>query len=205
MKRKIWQFVFLASLVSSLLFLKADHAQASTRSQAMKAYNRLLSISTIDWGDGKYYPTGNLTFTLAYIDKDNVPELLLYSDDVPHVAGYGKAYTYRNGKLVTISSCDDIGFYKKSGVFCEEYETRYAFYTAYKVLKKGKTCEIARITENKPDPDTLKMVKKYTDKKGRSISKKQFQKIFKKYAGKQKLSGYKVVKNTASNRKKYFR
>lgn len=90
-----------------------QHGYAVTSKQkALDAYNRLLSASTIyilpkgtghksytAGGTRKYLGTkaSNVRFSLAYIDGDNTPELVLCDNEYRFAI-----FTYRNGQLVRL-------------------------------------------------------------------------------------------------------
>lgn len=43
------------------------------------------------------------SFALAYIDNNNVPELIVSNSlDVPHAGGHGRIFTYKNGKYLAL-------------------------------------------------------------------------------------------------------
>ena len=107
------------------------------RQEALQAYNDLLSgglfnrddpqgdvssdgdVSTTNWD-----PAG-CKFCIAYIDEDDIPELLIEGYPVDHVGGFGQLYTFENGRIVSIRRLSSmsseaetgtqIGYYEKTG------------------------------------------------------------------------------------------
>lgn len=104
---------------------------------ALAAYNNWLSQEEIDVGrneDGagghvpELWNSDNTMFNVAYIDEDDVPELILYNDtDTTHETGNGKIVCYRDGEVsyynsFSIDDYDDcfdevIGYYEMTGYF----------------------------------------------------------------------------------------
>lgn len=124
--KKSRKLIMLAILVLAAV-LPLNVQAASAKSKAIKAYKNFLAQDTIPWGTDTYYtavPTNTCKFALAYIDKNSVPELVVRSSYVTHIAGFSVIFTYKNGKVQPVSNIQDDGdfyYYKKKGVFASCY------------------------------------------------------------------------------------
>ena len=137
MFKKKWIFAILLLLISAFVFKGTNencfsvnvHA-ASTKKKALKAYKKMLSKKKlrIDVDEAKTVRTSKLSFAIAYIDNDNVPELILKRTDNDDIGFYchNLFYIYRKGKTKRLTaSYGNISmtgyYYKKTGFF-EVYE-----------------------------------------------------------------------------------
>ncbi len=204
-QRKTAKLLLLLGLIMSLTFALSFTSQAaSNKTKALKAYKKMLSQTTID-RNGWPIKSKNCQFSIAYIDNDNVPELVLYNDqDVPHMGGYGTLFTYRKGKVqfvaeMNLDSSSLAGYYKKKGIYTSYYY-QGGESISYNKLSKGASSTVLsqsrRLIGLKMGPWSYR--KNITD-----ITKKQFTKQLKKYVGSKKITKFKFYKNTAKNRKKY--
>ena len=134
---------------SSKKTVKITVGPLSDKAKAISAYKKMLSNSTIAmmplgtscayWGDGetvyrKASSTSGMSFALAYIDNDDVPELIIKTRDnlidtwdnkskIPYYLQ--SVYTWKNGKVSLIAYRADEGeetplfrgYYKKKGIF----------------------------------------------------------------------------------------
>ena len=116
----------LLMLVFVLMFTSTTTQAASQKTKAMKAYASFLSKNRyLKWTDQPNMRTGrakNCYFAVAYIDNNDVPELVLYTPDSYHMAGYGVMYTYRNGRVVRVFELgldlrSTLGYYKVSAKY----------------------------------------------------------------------------------------
>ena len=95
--------------------------------EAMTEYKSMLADNNIEIADGKMWESSNCDFAVAYINDDDIPELLLYDiEDSYHVDGYGALFTYEDGAVNFISrlSLNDvrgIGYYEGSGYYMDHY------------------------------------------------------------------------------------
>ena len=182
---------------------------ASKKSKAIAAYNKTLSQRTVAVIPEKvrsrrrirrYTPAKaqNVKFSVAYIDNDSIPELIL---DDPSKEYFG-TWTFKNGKMKNLGIFffdNPAGYYKKKGVFKVSHKYGNDFYK----ITNGKSVLILSISKDKG-----KSSKQYYsyNSKGRSkkISKSQFNKKLRGYVGSTKLTRIIMHKNTKSNRKKYL-
>lgn len=118
MKKSITTIIFLFSF---LLILNKNVYASNSKKKAIQAYRNLLNHSTVQWNKDFTVSTKDCSFAIAYIDNNNIPELILYNDNILHKLGKGKLYTYKNDKLKLISTVqmDDGKFvyYKKKGIY----------------------------------------------------------------------------------------
>ena len=194
-----------AALLVMLTILLALPVQAkvSTKSKALKAYKKMLAGSRVQWDVNSSWSvsTSGVQFAIAYIDKNTVPELILYSGNVPHIAGYGFLYTYKNGRAVPVGNVnidDKIAVYKKKGILVEVYD-QGGYTTRNYVLLSGTTKQtVLKESRSMSGAKTY-----YSVSNGRSagISKKEFKKALRDYIGSKKQTKVTFYKNTASNRK----
>ena len=193
-KRIMGLLLFVVLLVAFTGSVQA----ASQKSMALKAYNQFLSKTYIDWESG-YVETKNCSFALAYVDKDNVPELLVVGAGKPvyHASGYGRLYTYKNGKVVQVAKIrDGFRYYKKTGIYIA---TSFLWGQIDHYMKLSGTSTKEKLGSFASYKTT------YSDEKGKTISKSAFQKKLKKLVGKKKPVIAKAYKNTSANRKKYLK
>lgn len=172
---------------------------ASKKTQALKAYNKFLSKSTLNWNGAKV-KVSKCKFALVYVDKDSVPELLVdaLSAGSYHAAGYFKLYGYKNGKVVDIATArDDFTYYKKSGVFATRSFLRGEIWGYNKLSGTKSTYFLGKFTNLRTQ---------YNNAKFQNISKSTFNRTLKKYTkGKKAVKHIKTYANTKANRKKYLK
>lgn len=180
-----------------LIALTASVQAASQKSKAIKAYDRFLSGRYIDW-ESKKVETKDCSFALVYVDKDNVPELLVWGGgrNVYHAVGYGRLYGYKNGKVKMLGKLrDGFQYYKKKGVYVAIGHLRGEIKSYQKISGSSSKQVVGKFTNTKTSY--------YAN--GKSISKSTFNKKLKKLVGNKKPSYAKSYKNTAANRKKYLK
>ena len=208
MKRKSNIFLALTLLTCCLLLGCSGQAEAaSARTKALKAYKSMLSseskLNKLVYLEEYGMPLSNLTFSIAYIDKDNVPELIVNAFDTQYV------FTYREKKIQYVESfffqskLGDFSYYKKKGVFSGNEGHCDYFNQQYCTLKKGKSNRFAYKSTYKG-----KVTGYYTGTNNKKTSSSKFSKLVKKKGGKGKLTvikSNKYWKNTSSNRQKYLR
>lgn len=204
--------ILLAIFIPTLPY-KVQAATAKT--QALKAYNKLLSQKTIPWGNNLYYtavPADTLSFTTAYIDNDSVPELIIMSSAVRQQAGFALLYTYKNGKLQFVSNIDmngDLYYYKKKGILIDRYVHRTE---VDKYMKFSGTKLTQKLSFNTSTVGVKSYYKFFKSNirpdDSKEISKTQFAKEVKKLTGgskKSKIAMEALKKNTNINRTKYLK
>lgn len=211
MKRRKGYLLCLVLLLLCLLPLPAQ--AASKKSKALKAYRNFLSGEKVAWdvGVSSYKVSASQCyFALAYVDGDSVPELIIYNDsgEVPHIAGYGRMFTYRGGKLKSVASLDmnkgrQLTYYKKKGIFTDIYVGSGIVRTAYKRLS-GASVK-TEILQFKSLMSKTKGYTQYVDGTAKSITKKAFNSARKQLIKGAKKTNAAFYSNTAANRSKYLK
>lgn len=188
---------------------------ASTRSRALAAYRKKLSGSTVTvlpkgkklitkdlyYVSYKYSKRADVKFTIANIDRNNVPELVL--EDPKY--GYG-VWTYRNGKVICLRWQDSYGvpygYYKKKGIFEDLVHTvRKSVKKNFYYFKNGKMKQKwQKFQYEAGDAAYYNCTSPYW----KEMSRSSFNKKLKSYVGSSKLIRFKMHKNTSGNRKKYL-
>ena len=200
----------LLMLVFVLLFTSTTTQAASQKTKAMKAYASFLSKNRyLKWTDRPNMRIGrakNCYFAVAYIDNNNVPELVLYTPDSSHVAGFGVMYTYRNGRVVRVSElCLDLrstlGYYKKKNVYLDNYSsTGLGSYSYARISKQTLGGKSVRYNYR-----TRKWATTGYTWNNKFVSKAYFDRALKRVVGKTRFTKYKFYKNTSSNRRRYLK
>ena len=201
-----------------LLLPGVDTAAATQKQQAMKAYKQFLSKSTVTIIPlGRRYeedgykmvnytgtPSSKVRFSIAYIDNDSVPELIV--ERIQRNVGIYGIFTYKNGKVVWVKAGRGydyyIGCYAKTGTFLTRATTEGApYHDHYDVLKNGKAAP-KLVKSVWPDRKYY-----YRTQNGRSvdISFEAFSRLLKNINGGKKLTRVSYHTNTASNRNKYLK
>lgn len=189
---------------------------ASKKEKALKAYNKMLSqssfkvnISTMTGEKTKCikYKTANCSFAVLYIDNDSVPELIVKNlRDGYHAIGYGAIFTYKNGKIKQVDALslnNSFKYYKKKGVFIDNYSVVGYSWNSYIKLSNGKAKFIVGTGKNIANPGSKKT--EYVDANGKTISKSTFNKILKKHVKSSKALKVKFISNTTENRGKHLK
>lgn len=193
---------------------------ASTKSKAIAAYKKKLSKSKVtvlpagkkvmDLNDRyvtyRYSKKANVKFAIAYIDNNNVPELIL--EDTNY--GYG-LWMYKNGKVKCVKWGDTYdapyGYYRKKGIYEGiAYSEGSPFTKIFYKYKNGVlTPKLSKfvIYEGKPYAEYFFCTK--SDLYQKPVSKAAFRKKLKSYVGNTKVTKISLKKNTSSNRKKYLK
>lgn len=187
---------------------------ASAKSKALAAYKKKLSASKVtvlpagkkvvvhcyDTVTYKYSHRANIKFDIAYIDNDNIPELIL--QDARYCYG---VWTYKNGKVICVhwgdSLTDPYGYYRKKGIYEDIHYTEGSpFYKLFYQFKNGKMARKMTKTvleEGKSDAEYYVLSKR--------VSKASFKKKLKSYVGSTHVTKISLKKNTSTNRKKYLK
>lgn len=201
-RKKVWlTLLCVFSLYLAFPCLKAE--AAPSKKKAVKAYKEFLAKDKIPWDANWEIPAKECKFTIIYIDKDNIPELVLSNTSVPHAGGYCRIFTYKNGKITRIGIADmDDGkfcYYKKKGVFISCYVSGGVFYN-YRKITNGKI--VHKLQKGKTTFDNK--TRCYNSNR-KEISKSTFNKHLKKLVGSKKKAVAKFYPNTPTNRKKKCR
>ena len=105
MKNRKTRFTGIIAMVVmvTVMLMPVGVQAASQKSMAIQAYKKFLSNATIPWEDDWNVRASRCSFALAYIDNNNVPELIVSNRlDVPHAGGHGRIFTYKNGKYLAL-------------------------------------------------------------------------------------------------------
>ena len=221
--RKMMKFAALAlfaSLLSMCLMLiwPVQVQAASKKQETLKAYAETLSKSMIPWR-GAFYPVKGKTsledseFGLVYIDKDDIPELLVQARKTCHAEGYLALYTYKNGKVVEIDNMqDDFEYYPKKNMVQSIHSGTGGYERYYEIISGTKTKHyLYSVSEKESGWDVnydgkikgthygkAASSKSWNYKK---ITKSKFSKLLKKRVGKSKSVKPTFYQNTPANRK----
>ena len=204
----------------------------SQKRKAMNAYKKYLSKTWLKHynADGEeykddYYDDGSgnqikvyayapkVKFAVAYINKDKIPELIVYTNgalNTDKVLGdrpEGQLYTYKSGKVICLGGFSlwkpsKSRYYKKRNLIADyaysdtiDHEIQY--------FEMGREILIFKLTKSYVTKNSIE----YLDWANAAIplSKEQFNKKLKKMVGNKKPSKFKWHKNTKKNRKKYLK
>lgn len=210
--KKVFALCFVFVLVAGSVVLHRPDAQvtaASKKTAALKAYNKFLSKSKINWG-GTMYKSSSFRFKLKDLDGDKIPELLATCDDTCVADGYARIYTYRKGKVkeVLTAGHGSFTFYPSKHMVCFSGAKAGNYWTNWYRISNGKVKLLAeekgmdRVVDT--DSDDLEVVtnyKYYVNKK--KVTKAKYTKYVSKLKGKEFKMTY--MKNTKQNRKKYLK
>ena len=214
---RVLKLLLILALVITMIPAVPGEA-ASTKSRALKAYRKKLSHSTVtvlpkgkrvinrndNYVTYKSSKKKNVKFALAYIDNNNVPELIL--EDLNY--GYG-VWAYKNGKVTCIHWGDTYdepyGYYRKKGIYEDRaWTTGSPFYKRFFQYKNGRlTKKLSKFVFEigEPEAEYYICTKPYYTK----VSKSAFRKKLKSYVGNTKVTKFKLKKNNSSNRRKYLK
>ncbi len=199
--------LFGAAFMQNSMPVQAGGAKAKL---AVKAYQKFLGQSQIEWS-GIKYSSSDFQFILADVNSDGMPELLLHNQNqtVSHYQGYQAVYYYSNKKVVQVSVEDSIvEYYPKGGIVTFQHFGMGGSYFYYKVPKNGKK-SVSRVGDvwllypNKKLGEKTKYVW-YNGEKKTEVSKSKFNSLLKKASGSKnvRIQSSQWKDNTAANRKK---
>ena len=131
--------VILAVIICFGIIQVQAVSASSRKSKALKAYSKVLSKKSINWG-GQKVSLKNSRFGLAYVDKDNVPELFVYNyENTCHAQGYCALYKYKKGKVVFVAALDDIRIYPKKSLVDFIHQGTGGHVDSYTIISGTKT------------------------------------------------------------------
>lgn len=227
MKKRVkgWKALLLLIMVAALVIPKTNGYALTQKQRALNAYKQFLAksnVSVLAPGQRclecgrpyKYTPTraSLVSFGLAYIDNDNIPELILKTDN-DYSSGSHKVtaiFTYVNGKIKRVKSLNNDyaqfnGYYYKTGCFkwtqLDEggYKEEY-FYT----LKNGNYQARLWKSSNSYGLWPTEYYKFVNTKKSK-ISGSAFLSAYKSVTASKKITYVKFYKDTAANRNAHLR
>ena len=214
---------YLLLMVMIVAVIPAVPSEASAKSVALTRYRQLLSkkrISIIpqgkrimgdDYREIKYYSSDAkyVKFSIAYIDGDDVPELILSDSRY----GFG-VWTYKGRSFRCLQWKDfydyPVGYYKKKGIFRINSTTEGTpYYREYYKLQTGKKAVCIQhqsCFDADADRETLNEWRGfYIGNSNKKVSSSAFYKNLKKYVGSTKMTQIYMHNNTQANRKKYIK
>lgn len=212
---KKWMLGLLFCMMSVFLMIPSQQVQAApVKSKAKNAYAQMLSKKTIKRDSATVYKRGNCYFAIAYIDKNNIPELIIYNtEDASHIQGWGALYTFRNGKVqlvgpLMLDNVKRMGYYEKTGWFTDN--TTYQGYGGDTIqkLNKGKVMEkVVYHRETFDNGSTVKIKGFAITQSGeyKTVNKTQFNRSLSYNTKNVKFKKFKFYKNTKANRIKYLK
>ena len=203
LKRKKEWFILLCILAVFLAVPCVKTEAAPAKKKAVKAYKEFLAKEKISWDENWEVPADECKFAIVYIDKDDVPELVLYNNSTAPAGGFGRIFTYKNGKVKRVGAVDIDGgkfyYYKKKGVFISCYVNGGVF-DNYRKIANGKI--VHKLQKGKEIFDNKT---RYYNSNKKEISKSVFNRQLKKLVGSKKKSSARFYLNTAANRKRKCR
>ena len=221
-KTKIRNRLLLFVLVLAF-FVPSANGYASTQKQkALDAYKSMLSKSKVSilnsgskYFDRKknglvtYSPTtsSKVQFAIAYIDNNDVPELIVKRSD-----GLFAVFTYKNSKIYRVKAgdtCDRFaGYYKKTGGYKlidsseSYYDDKIQYEDYYLLTSSGSTKKLSKYVR----PNENKIEYRSVNKSNIiTISHASFKSKFVSLTKGKALTKVKYYSNTAANRKKYLK
>lgn len=210
--KKIITIILCFILISSNGIVPVNAADSNAA--ARKAYKNFLEQSYVEWGAGYLMQMDGARFALAYVDNDNIPELVVKSSgysngwdkfsnsqaSLPSVAGQAQLYTYKNGQVVELTNLyQGFWYYPRKGVYVDE------------ICHMGYQVRIAKMDTNflnySRDQYEIEMAtsfsyEKYNGWEYQEISQQAFKNELEKAVGKTKAIEPDYYDNTSANRNK---
>lgn len=206
-RMKKWGLLFAVLVCCVFIGSSTQVEAASSKAKALIAYKSMLSskakLMKYTCYEKEYMNLKkDVTFALAYINNDSVPELILNVYDTQYL------FTYKGGKLKKVGesflqwhSAPTFVYYRKTGVFRSVEFFDDSSWQNFYTLKNGKQSRIVG-----KELAGSKVVKYYAGANGKKISKASFSKLLKNKVKNTKATTIKVYRlNTAANRKKYLK
>ncbi len=205
--KKLAGLMILTALFVALL-LPTDAQAASASKSALKAYNRLLQKKSYTIEREKYNMT-NGVFSVAYIDNDSIPELLVRIDwrSGNNMLSRLALFTYKNGKVKLLDTRplgllggygNKYGYYKKKGVFFTDFaHGDYGGRSYYKISKGKAALKLSKGIEMQASGKSKITYENAAQKK---LTKAKFNQTLKKMVGSKKATWMKMYPNTAASR-----
>ncbi|MBE6005811.1 MAG: hypothetical protein E7238_01385 [Sarcina sp.] len=210
--------LLLAFAIATAL-IPAVRGEASSGSKALQYYRTMLSQKTIKvlpWGKtvtaandktAKYWfsQSKNIKFSVAYINNDNTPDLILYDP----FYGYG-IWTYKSGKVKCLfwedTQSEPIGYFKKKSIFRDNrYEDGTVFDRNYYKLESGRSRLIQYAScDGIPSGNKLRF-EYHLGRSSKTVSEGRFYRNLSKYTGSSKMSQIYLHWNTKNNIGKFLK
>lgn len=214
-------FSYLMIIVLMTLMIPAMPSEASAKSTALTMYRKLLNKSRIsvlpqrvevegpNYTLVRYWSSNasNVKFCLAYIDGDDVPELILSDRNY----GFG-IWTYKNGSYRCLFwgdlYCSPVGYFYKKGIFRDnEYSEGSPFTRDYYKLQVGVKRQRIQYESCNNGPERLEIWGRYirSGSRFKKVGNADYYKNLRKYTGKTSMSMIYLHNNTSANKKKYIK
>ena len=207
-KIRIRNRLLLFVLVLALFVPSANVCALTQKQKAFNAYKSMLSKSKVSIvSSGSPTPSSKVQFAIAYIDNNDVPELIVKRSD-----GLFAVFTYKNNKIYRVKkgNGDDrfVGYYKKTGGYklIDDKNKSGVYYLEnyYLLTNSGTTEKISKYVYLGPGPMWIGYD---SFNKGHcvAINHSTFKSKFVSLTKGKSLTKVKYYSNTAANRKKYLK
>ena len=223
-RKRLFLCVILTLLMIAIVPAFSSNA-SSNKTKALKAYKKYLSSNTImvlpkNTQLGNYPPPGyqgskpsGIRFALAYLDKDNTPELFLVDSKMSNIFG---VFSYIIGKVVRVGFS---GMYQKPIAYYKGEEYYYSYgepgyvggtedeesYTYYK-LNSNNDFGIVLLHTHMTDHDFYySWVQTELSRPLERITHDEFNSLHSCYSGGKAPTKLKFYTNTSINRRKYLK
>ena len=226
-KRKALSLLLAVVMIFTIWMLPngkayVDAASLTGKQRALRAYKEFLSKPTVpiipvgkryynlDRCMVEYYtatPSSQVRFSLAYINNDNIPELIVERMEECWRHGLYGVFTYKNGKVTRLRSGGGedyyIGCYTKTGTFLTRMITEGTPYNDhYTVFKNGKVTK--RLIKSVMSSKEITYYK-YRNGHFPIVSKSSFMSAFRYYTKGKSLTKASFHKNAAWSRNMYLK
>lgn len=191
------------------IYTKTFSNSIDRKEDALTVYRHILSDSHIDWG-GEWVSLDDSAFALAYIDNDDIPELIVRQFNTSHAQGYYALYTYVNGRVKFAAYLmDGVSYFSRKSMLARVHAGTGGYETFYgKYGKTGVSDYIYSVDEGSLMKDLNhdgKIGMAYMDSKTEKwIRKTRFNTLLTDVVGDTKEKVPAFHKNTATNRRVYL-
>ena len=216
-KIRIRNRLLLFVLVLALFVPSANVCALTQKQKAFNAYKSMLSKSKVSIvSSGSPTPSSKVQFAIAYIDNNDVPELIVKRSD-----GLFAVFTYKNNKIYRVKKGNGydkfVGYYKKTGGYklfdsTGKEGSYYIYYNEnyYLLTNSGTTQKISKYvylgpTDRNPRTPMYMDYTSYNKGHGVAINHSTFKSKFVSLTKGKSLTKVKYYSNTAANRKKYLK
>lgn len=212
MKKRSYKVILGACAVAAGVLLGSGNvttqAAAPKKTQALKAYNQLMTKKKIPFyslNPTTYVKREKFTFALANVDNDGVPELIVKTKKTSHAQGSFNIYTFKSGKLKFIrNAANEYSYFPKTGIIQSSYEGTSDTDEFFDISDPGLIL-FAKEKEKGPDNFGMRYYGEYREfDYDNTISRAEYQKLYRKYTKGVKEKTPTFHKNTADNRKVYL-
>lgn len=178
---------------------------------ALKAYNELLTGEDFDRNSlnrneenstNEEWDPAKCKFNTAFIDDDEIPELILESEETTYGSGHGQIYTFQDNMINSVTSVHDIskeGYYEKTGYYTDSF-FRKGF--GYKTIVNMNNAEDCILMHYESDGDDYSVTG--FEIGNDECTEEEYDQKIKEMIGNTKLTSYKLFNNTAENRDNIF-